>query len=212
MTRTERNQNPAALLKDRHSRSGLNKNELQRKQGAGAHNWGSFRQEGQYESQADNDIEDEREIFDMEGDGDIVTPMLNVNKKVEGDVDGGVDPVNDVNDVVADRMATANGNDVEGGIKDLAHSPSESMSSLESAEAQNKMNDGGGIAGRQPMRRMSNVSDEERERARVYREGVMNKGGVDLAHIARTSYGIAQSPPNSFSTSPTKGKGVMKPQ
>lgn len=35
--------------------------------------------------------------------------------------------------------------------------------------------------------------------------------GVDLAHIARTSYGIATSPPNgnAFSTSPVKTKGSL---
>jgi hypothetical protein len=35
-----------------------------------------------------------------------------------------------------------------------------------------------------------------------------HRAGVDLTHIARTSYGIAQSPPsgNTFGTSPTKTK------
>jgi hypothetical protein len=78
-------------------------------------------------------------------------------------------------------------------------------------------------------RRMSNVSDEERERARVYREGVMGRGressrdclaqtkltaiAVDLAGIAKTSYGIAQSPPNnSFGTSPTSRVGHLAVQ
>jgi hypothetical protein len=59
--------------------------------------------------------------------------------------------------------------EIEGlGKKDLqrdviATSPTDSMASIDSAQGKG--------------RRMSNVSDEERERARVYREGVMGKGG-----------------------------------
>ena len=64
-------------------------------------------------------------------------------------------------DPILDASA-ANG-DVEG--KGIAHSPSDSMSSIDSVNS----NKGG-------QRRMSNVSDEERERARVYREGVMGRG------------------------------------
>jgi hypothetical protein len=62
-------------------------------------------------------------------------------------------------------LDTSAGNgDVEGN-KGIAHSPSDSMSSIDSVNS----NKGG-------QRRMSNVSDEERERARVYREGVMGRG------------------------------------
>lgn len=103
----------------------------------------------------------------------------------------------------------------------IATSPTDSTSSIES----------GGKG-----RRMSNVTDEERDRARVYRENYKHNArksphlppclsaptspftycakrshlAVDLAHIAKTSYGIAQSPPNgnSFATSPTKGLHV----
>jgi hypothetical protein len=46
----------------------------------------------------------------------------------------------------------------------IATSPTDSMSSLDSAGAR------GG-------RRMSNVSEEERERARLYREGALHKNG-----------------------------------
>lgn len=142
------------MQKDRHSRSGLVKSELQRKQGAGAHNWGSFQQEGEYESMANTDAADERAIFEMEQErADGVPALANHNK---GNNKDAVDPL-------------LNGNgptDVEGN-KDIAHSPSDSMSSLESA---------GGKGPGMGLRRMSNVSDEERERARVYREGVMNKG------------------------------------
>ena len=127
-----------------------------------------------------------------------------------------------------------------GAVKDMiATSPCESMSSLDSASN-----------GRIEMgRRMSNVSEEEREKARAYREGVrgeMKRGGksqqvvyiilsisrisvasldrarakaaasvghsrqeadvlgVDLAHIAKTSYGIAQSPPSRYNPGPAQ--------
>jgi len=70
-------------------------------------------------------------------------------------------------DPILDTSA-ANG-DVEGN-KGIAHSPSDSMSSIDSVNS----NKGG-------QRRMSNVSDEERERARVYREGVMGRGRKSAA-------------------------------
>jgi len=179
MTRTERNPFPAAVQKDKHSRSGLVKSESLRKQGAGAHNWGSFKEEGAYKSQADADAADEQAIFAMEEQGDNVAPL---NAKQAHD------PILDT--------SVANG-DVEGN-KGIAHSPSDSMSSIDSVN----------INGKAGQRRMSNVSDEERERARVYREGVMGRGPVDLAGIAKTSYGIAQSPPNNYvlGTSPTARK------
>lgn len=198
MTRTERNQHPAALLKDRHSRSGLiHQSELARKNGAGAHNWGSYSQENDLEAAARRDADAEAEadeggnagagdgadvegVFDMEGDEGL--GPLPVPKGPKG-------------------MEVANGVDGEAGKGKqddaISTSPTESMSSLDSVGGQG-----------QKGRRMSNVSDEERERARAYREGVMHKGQPDLAHIARTSYGIAQSPP-SFSTSPIKAMGAL---
>ncbi|WWC57806.1 uncharacterized protein I303_100341 [Kwoniella dejecticola CBS 10117] len=56
-------------------------------------------------------------------------------------------------------------------------------------------------------RRMSSYSEEEQKEALKFRGG-WHKNGVDLAQIARTSYGIAQSPPNNtmMSTSPTQVK------
>lgn len=59
-----------------------------------------------------------------------------------------------------------------------------------------------------PQRRMSQVSDQERADALRYREGGLKQNGVDLANIARTSHGIAQSPPASsmLSTSPLRQK------
>jgi hypothetical protein len=101
---------------------------------------------------ADGDAADERAIFEMEQEQDDgVSPLVkgNGNKKAS-------DPILDA----------ANGDDVEGN-KGIAHSPSDSMSSLDSA---------GGKAPALGQRRMSNVSDEERERARSYREGVMGRG------------------------------------
>lgn len=57
-----------------------------------------------------------------------------------------------------------------GGDGGIATSPSESMSSLDSAHI-------GDNGGNKPQRRMSNVTDEERNRARVYREGGVNQNG-----------------------------------
>ena len=178
------------MQKDKHSRSGLVKSESLRKQGAGAHNWGSFKEDGAYRIQADDDAANEQEIFAMEERDDNVAPLTGRKQSH--------DPILDTSAANAD---------VEGN-KGIAHSPSDSMSSIDSVNT----NKGG-------QRRMSNVSDEERERARVYREGVMGRGrksatlirgtelisAVDLAGIAKTSYGIAQSPPNNsvFGTSPT---------
>jgi len=144
---TQRNPFPAAVQKDKHSRSGLVKSESLRKQGAGAHNWGSFKEDGAYRIQADDDAANEQEIFAMEERDDNVAPLTGRKQS---------------HDPILDASA-ANG-DVEGS-KGIAHSPSDSMSSIDSVNS----NKGG-------QRRMSNVSDEERERARVYREGVMGRG------------------------------------
>ncbi|KAK8844599.1 hypothetical protein IAR55_006446 [Kwoniella newhampshirensis] len=187
MTRTERNQYPAALLKDRHSRSGLTKTEQAHKGGEGAHNWGSFKREGEAEAggrlDAAVDLDIDGHLDD--GDDDRVAPLINPKLRAP----------------LPPPQQEQQQDDVQGGI---AQSPTESMSSLDSM-------DGNGTPAKPGLggRRLSNVSDEERERARIYREGVMNKNGIDLAHIARTSYGIAQSPPStSFmpGSSPTKVK------
>jgi hypothetical protein len=134
------------VQKDKHSRSGLVKSESLRKQGAGAHNWGSFKEDGAYRIQADDDAANEQEIFAMEERDDNVAPLTGRKQSH--------DPILDT---------SAGNGDVEG--KGIAHSPSDSMSSIDSVNS----NKGG-------QRRMSNVSDEERERARVYREGVMGRG------------------------------------
>jgi hypothetical protein len=144
---SQRNPFPAAVQKDKHSRSGLVKSESLRKQGAGPHNWGSFKEDGAYRIQADDDAANEQEIFAMEERDDNVAP-LTARKQSH-------DPILDT---------SAGNGDVEGN-KGIAHSPSDSMSSIDSVNS----NKGG-------QRRMSNVSDEERERARVYREGVMGRG------------------------------------
>ncbi|WVQ93965.1 hypothetical protein IAU59_001043 [Kwoniella sp. CBS 9459] len=188
MTRTERNQYPAALMKDKHSRS---KPETSHKGGEGVHNWGSLRRKGEDEASgfADAQVDldgqsqaqaraDDNEMFDL--DEDRLESL----------------PISKPSDAGNDIRGTASA-DVEGNI---ARSPTDSMSSIDSASEGGKPSMGG--------RRMSNVSDEERDRARVYREGALHKGGIDLAHIARTSYGIAQSPPTNeyIGTSPTKAK------
>ena len=221
--RPQRNTSPQAVMKDRHSRSGVTqKFETARKSGAGAHNWGSFAKEGEYEFAAGQDASaealadgNENGVFDMdEGQAQVQVPLP---KKA------------DAEDMVS--VSDGDGVSVGGGP---GTSPSESMSSLESA---GRVNGGAG------QRRMSNVTEEERERARTYREGMKKKQGsecavgllglpllphhlglqaaqrsplivpgVDLAGIARTSYGIAQSPPTTYNlaTSPTKSKTYVR--
>ncbi|KAK4683507.1 hypothetical protein P7C73_g6744, partial [Tremellales sp. Uapishka_1] len=74
----------------------------------------------------------------------------------------------------------------------VATSPSESMSSLESEHG----------AG------MQIPAGNERDQNRAFRERAWSRGEVDLAKIARTSTGIAQSPPNAsiLATSPKQGR------
>jgi len=186
MTRTERNQYPAALLKDRHSRSGLaTEKEVQRKKGAGAHNWGAFSEENDMEAAANRDAFAEAEadgMFDME---DGVAPLPDAPGMPDGVAAA----------LKTDTTPYKTSDDV------ISTSPTESMSSLESLAPTKG-------------RRMSNVSDEERERARLYREGIMHKGHghgrPSLTNIARTSYGIATSPPTGLATSPTKAISIPK--
>ncbi|WVW81460.1 hypothetical protein I302_103454 [Kwoniella bestiolae CBS 10118] len=170
MTRTERAQNPAAISKDRHSRSGLTKTELSHKGGDGAHNWGSWKTKGQDEISGREDANGE--IFQLDED-QAKNGNRNGNKAEEND-----------NDVIGNLRGNGN-NDVEGNI---ARSPAESTGSLD------RPTQG---------RRMSSYSEEEKKEALQYRGG-WHKAGVDLAHIARTSYGIAQSPP--LATSPSNVK------
>ena len=97
-------------------------------------------------------------MFEMEGDDASLAP-LPTGARTTAESDhlsmGGVEKKEEL--VLGDGSATST-------------SPSDSMSSFESD------------AGAKPVigRRMSNVSEEEREKARVYREGVMNKGGKSI--------------------------------
>ncbi|WWC85531.1 uncharacterized protein L201_000395 [Kwoniella dendrophila CBS 6074] len=152
MTRTERAQNPAAISKDKHSRSGLTKTELSHKNGDGAHNWGSNKSKGQDEYLGNEDANGE--IFQLD----------------------------------EDQFQARN---------EISSSPTESTSSLDRDRERPQL-------GNKGQRRMSSYSEEERKEALQFR-GDWNKAGVDLAHIARTSYGIAQSP-TEISTSPSKVK------
>ena len=166
--RTQRNQNTAALVKDRHSRSGLNhKSETMHRGGAGAHNWGSYHQAGTDEIDADADARRESDADAMNNaQVDDAENEATQDEPLEMDGVGPLpkDMVNGKGEKVPenkDFMRDATG---------IATSPSDSMSSFDSLEAaanNHKMN--------KPARRMSNVSDEERERARLYREGVMHK-------------------------------------
>lgn len=123
-----------------------------------------------------------------------------------------MDAENDKDDVPdlhnADKVTGANA----GGNSFEAVSPTASMASFDSSHsAQNTegsvpkdIKQAPGMGGR----RMSNVSDEERDKARSYREGVRAQGGpTNLADIAKTSFGVS-SPPNGngFGTSPTRAK------
>ena len=136
-------------MRDRHSRSGLGKpSENSRKAGAGAHNWGSFRQEGEHEVAAGADAS-----FEMEGD-DLGLQMG--SEEARGPPTAEVDM---------------------GNKADVSTSPSESMSSVDSVGGQDSPAKVGGGGGGGGGRRMSGVSDYERERARVFREGALHKGG-----------------------------------
>ncbi|TXT06051.1 hypothetical protein VHUM_03524 [Vanrija humicola] len=119
---------------------------MERKGGAGPHNWGSFAEEENLEYQGDMDARLETAMF---GDDDAAAKDA------------------------ADETETADTEDSAGG-----------------------------------QRRLSQVTDEEREAALRYREGGLKQNGVDLSSIARTSYGVATSPTNSsvLSTSPLRTK------
>ncbi|WVQ76866.1 hypothetical protein IAR50_006540 [Cryptococcus sp. DSM 104548] len=186
MTRTERDQYPAALQKDRHSRSGLNKTELAHKQGSGRHNWGSLRTKGEDEVSGHDD--GQREVL-AEPIPDEAADVFDFELASEGhDFKGGLD--------IQQRDAAFE-------TQGVATSPTESTNSLDSVDRP------------EFGRRGSSVTDQERERARHFREGVLHKKagrGIDLADIAKTSYGIAQSPPNNsyIGTSPTNGFHLSK--
>jgi hypothetical protein len=61
-------------------------------------------------------------------------------------------------------------------------------------------------------RRMSSMTEEEKEKARAWRQGALNRDSVDLAAIARTSGAFSHSPPNAdsiLSTSPVMNMSAM---
>ncbi|ODN75496.1 hypothetical protein L202_06626 [Cryptococcus amylolentus CBS 6039] len=197
MTRTERDTYPAAVQKDKHSRSGLTKTELAHKSGAGRHNWGSLRTKGDDESfgRQDGDLEvldepipdEATDIFDFESEGDDFPVGRNLTSDAGNDFKG-------LNIQQRDAKFESQG---------VATSPTESTGSFDSVDRPDLG------------RRGSSVTDQERERARHFREGVLHKKagrGIDLADIAKTSYGIAQSAPtNSYiGTSPSSGFHLSK--
>lgn len=96
-------------------------------------------------------------MFDMDGDNDEVAPLKTPQSKRKDSADEEGQVVN--KDMMKEAVAT---------------SPADSVHSAQS--------DAGGKRPGQG-RRMSNVSDEERERARVYREGVMAGGGESLVRF-----------------------------
>lgn len=150
-------------MRDKHSRTGLSKTEMGRKNGAGAGNWGSFNDEerDEYEGRLDAESEsaNQEDADDAANDGD---------ERVHNPTQADLDERNPINDL-----------DSRGVAQPIP---------------------GGG-------RRMSQLSESERAEALKYREGGLKQNGVDLASIARTSYGVATSPPsNGFSTSPLRQK------
>ncbi|ODN83776.1 hypothetical protein L198_07672 [Cryptococcus wingfieldii CBS 7118] len=188
---------PAAVQKDKHSRSGLTKTELAHKSGAGRHNWGSLRTKGDDEStgRQDGDLEvldepipdEATDIFVFESEGDEFPVGRNLASDAGNDFKG-------LNIQQRDAKFESQG---------VATSPTESTGSLDSVDRPDLG------------RRGSSVTDQEREKARHFREGVLHKKagrGIDLADIAKTSYGIAQSPPtNSYiGTSPSNGFHLSK--
>jgi hypothetical protein len=102
-------------------------------------------------------------MFDMESDSVPALPSTPTTKKNK-------EEVAENKDYMKDAIST---------------SPTDSVSSLDAAKADSASGPKG--------RRMSNVSDEERERARVYREGVMAGGGESpfssLPGLDETKYG-----------------------
>ncbi|OCF33115.1 hypothetical protein I316_05160 [Kwoniella heveanensis BCC8398] len=180
-------------MKDKHSRS---KPETSHKGGEGVHGWGSLRRKGEDEASG---FADAQVDLDGQAEARAEDEMFDLDEDRLGSLPNPAKLSDAGNDIRGTGPTNGAANDVEGNI---ARSPTDSMSSIDSASE--------GSGGKPAMggRRMSNVSDEERDRARVYREGALHKGGIDLAHIARTSYGIAQSPPTNeyIGTSPTKVK------
>lgn len=151
-------------MRDKHSRTGLSKTEMGRKNGAGAGNWGSLNDEEAYEYDGRLDAEADRNA--AAEDAPEAEPVGNerVHNPTQADI--------------------------------LERNP---INGLDSRGVAQPIPGGG--------RRMSHASEEERAEALKYREGGLKQNGVDLASIARTSYGVAQSPPsNGFSTSPLRQK------
>lgn len=158
----QRNTYPAALNKDRHSRSGLaSPTERDRKHGAGAHNWGAFSQEGEYEAMARRDADEEQEGGADENLADQVAELPS-GSKVTGANTGGqsVEAVSPTSSMASFDSSTSAQNNEASVPKDIKQAP--------------------GMGGR----RLSNVSDEEMAKARNYREGVRAQGGMFL-HLMR---------------------------
>ncbi|KAL7420359.1 hypothetical protein Q5752_005329 [Cryptotrichosporon argae] len=196
MTRTERSQAPAALLKDRHSRTGLTKTEQGHKHGAGVHNWGSFTEEGRLESQGASDAAMDN-LFDDGADNEADDSNVD-----EGEADDDNDSVGELGRGLGVTQRVAAGEaDMMAAPKDAKASPADDAS-----DAAHSPTDARPVPGR----RMSSFTPEEWEQAKLFRERGIRKDSkdLDLAHIARTSYGVSQSPPSvgAFATSPTKIK------
>jgi hypothetical protein len=128
--------------------------ERDRKHGAGAHNWGSFSQEGEYEAQARRDADDEVEYGADEDDKDQVTDLRKVDAAGANTGGKSFEAVSPTDSMASFDSSTSNQNN-EGSVpKDIKHAP--------------------GMGGR----RSSNVSVEERNKARDYRDGVKGQGGT----------------------------------
>lgn len=156
---SQRNQYPAAVLKDRHSRTGLDKTQWDHKNGDGAHNWGSTARKGEDEATGRMDGEAEAEAaLDEMPSSDVFDLDEEINDPV------GAMPVTDAGNDFKPMDLRKRGS-IEG-QSNIATSPTDSMGSMDNGDRP-------GMG-----RRMSAVSDEEREQMRLYREGVLhNKQG-----------------------------------
>ncbi|GHJ84004.1 hypothetical protein NliqN6_0406 [Naganishia liquefaciens] len=93
----------------------------------------------------------------------------------------------------ADDIDLDNVDDDETPETEMAASPSTAAALHADAPAEQDKTDEAPAGGKQ--RRMSSMTEEEREKARAWRHGAMNRDKVDLASIARTSGAFSQSPP-----------------
>lgn len=139
------------MLKDKHSRSG-HKDDLQRKGGAGAHNWGALGERGNQEAAGEQDAHGEATGAGA-GDADA-DRMFDMDE-------AGAAPAGQA---AAHRRDTMDSDGLEAKREDeVAQSPSDSMASFESNGVVERPIEFKG-------RRMSSMSEEDQAHALAYRQ------------------------------------------